>query len=209
MSSPPKERFLYQKIPLINHSCNPNVIRAWVRGDYRRKQVRAIKMIEKDEEIMLSYLHSHEFSIGSREFRRQELLSWHAFLCHCPVCSMEEDTLAVDERIRLEIREKTTEIEVLMPLHQDPARNSLKKVMMSHQRKMDLVQELDLSMVYFGELLISSEIAVYAKKCGVPAPDPEICKQEALEFAKKCGDVTMYIFNKWSSKVPHKERVIN
>ena len=36
---------LYNNISRINHSCNPNAVSSWVMGDFKKKQIRAIKNI--------------------------------------------------------------------------------------------------------------------------------------------------------------------
>ena len=43
------ESGLYHKISLINHSCKPNAQYTWVMGDIKKKQVRAVKTIQKDQ----------------------------------------------------------------------------------------------------------------------------------------------------------------
>ena len=69
-----REVSLYSQISLINHSCIPNAMWSWVSGDVRRSQVRALRDIQKDEEILGSYYDTTEFNYGSRQFRRQKLL---------------------------------------------------------------------------------------------------------------------------------------
>ena len=98
---------------LINHGCVPNVIESKAKGDYKRKQVRAVMVIEKGEEILSCYLEEPEFLYGSREFRQQELLERSAFLCQCSQCSLEGAALQDDERMRAGIRETDREIKVV------------------------------------------------------------------------------------------------
>ena len=82
---------LYNDISRINHSCYPNAIWSWVMGDFTRKQVRAVRTIEKDQEILTNYYHgkhsSDKFISGSREFRQGS--TDRGFLCECSVCSLE------------------------------------------------------------------------------------------------------------------------
>ena len=99
---------------LLNHCCVPNVVQSWVIGDYRRRQLRALRDIEKDEEILTAYCPTQEFVYGTRDFRRQKLLETSAFLCECSVCSLEGEDLEENERIREEIRDKEREIDQLM-----------------------------------------------------------------------------------------------
>ena len=56
--SKPTEIGLYNYISLINHACVGNATTSWVMGDFKRKQVRAIRTIGKDEEILVSYLNT-------------------------------------------------------------------------------------------------------------------------------------------------------
>ena len=79
------EMGLYYNWSLINHACIPNAT--------RRHQVRALMVIEKDEEILVSYQEQDNFIFGSREFRRQKLLEIFAFLCGCSECSLEGEDL--------------------------------------------------------------------------------------------------------------------
>ena len=69
------ERGLHIKVSLINHSCVPNTMWRWVVGDFTRHQVKAIMAMEKDEEILPSYLDYEEFVFGSWKLGRLKLLS--------------------------------------------------------------------------------------------------------------------------------------
>ena len=43
---------IYNKISLINHACILNATLSWVMGDFKRRQVRAFRIIEEDEEVL-------------------------------------------------------------------------------------------------------------------------------------------------------------
>ena len=182
---------LYSHVSLINHACVSNSVRSWVMGDFERKQVRAIKTIEKDEEILTSYLFPKEFVYGSREFRQQKLLEFVGFLCQCSVCSLEGEALLEDDRIRAKIRQKTAEINQLLSCEESAVEEAMKVA----QRKTKLVQKLDIRSEFFSEMIQFCGFAVLARKKGISAPDPEIFRQEALKYAKMSGDCYIYSCN--------------
>ena len=98
---------------LLNHACVPNVVQSWVIGDYRRRQLRALMTIEKDEEILTAYVPTDDFVYGTRDFRQQKLLETFAFRCQCSECSLEGEELEDNERMRAVIRENETEVKRL------------------------------------------------------------------------------------------------
>ena len=179
---------------LINHSCVPNVVSSWVMGDFKRRRVRALKTIEKDEEILISYRNSAEFIYGSRESRRQELLEDGVFLCECSECSLEGQDLEDNERMRAEIREKKVEITELVnceghiPLIR-PSRRDVKKAMKLTQQRINLVQKLDIRAGIFCGMIDFYQFAVLARRMNISTPlDPESYRREALKYAKMFGD---------------------
>ena len=103
--SNPRDAGIYNTIHRINHSCVPNATKTWVMGDFRRKQVRAMMVIEKDEEILLNYRNTSEFVYGSRESRQRRMLQLRGFLCECSECSLEGEDLEENDRMREEIKE--------------------------------------------------------------------------------------------------------
>ena len=109
---------------LLNHACVPNVVQSWVIGDYRRRQLRALMNIEKDEEILTAYIPTQEFVYGTREFRRQQLWETSAFNCQCSECSLEGEALEENERMRAEIREKEARIGQLINCGRIPERQA-------------------------------------------------------------------------------------
>ena len=203
------EGSLYNTISLINHSCDPNALTSWVMGDFSRKQIRALKSIDKDEEILISYDKGGfrvVLSFGSRKFRQNEIMERFWFLCHCPECSLEGEALKENERVRQEIRGKIREIkEIWIKTEEIPKitettgemgkqyfQTLLKRVLKLHQKKMKLIEELDLKMESVSELRNFFVVATLAKKCEISATDPEVLKMKALEYGKKYGDEELY-----------------
>ena len=181
---------LYNKISLINHSCIPNATLSWVMGDFKRKQVRAFRIIEKDEEIVASYLKS-DFIYVSRESRRQELLETYGFPCQCSECSREGEDLEENERMRAEIREKGEEGNQLVGrLGSEPVpRKSVKKAMKLSQQRTKLIQKLSIWAGVVSAMIEFYRAAKVARRMGIPCEnDPETFKQEALKYAKLFGD---------------------
>ena len=89
---------LFLNISRVNHSCCPNSVDC--KGMV--KEVRAIKHINRGEEITMSYLVNN-WDIQAN--RRKELSYWQ-FECACQVCSLTGRDLLHNEEIRQEIIEK-------------------------------------------------------------------------------------------------------
>lgn len=200
---PKNDGGLYNNISRINHSCVPNTTQSWVMGDFSRRQVRALKIIEKDEEIVGSYKGKHEFSYGSRQSRRQQLLELEGFLCSCSECSLQGEDLKDNERMREEIWEKGAEIRQLLPYEgSDPVPRTVKKAMKLSQKRMNLVKKLDIRKGFVTGMIDFYKLAVNAREMGIPCEnDPDIFKQEALKYANLFGDIYIYscskLLNNW------------
>ena len=192
-----KETGVYNKISFINHCCVGNSIKSWVMGDFRRQQVRAIKVIEKDEEILMNFRYNPKFVYGSREFRQQDLLETGMFLCKCSECSLEGRDLEDNEKLRAEIREFGEEIDELLAYDVSLERRSMKRAMKLAQKKTNIVQRLQIRVDYFTEMVVFFFAATRARAMGVSAPDPDIYKREALKFAKMFGDRHIYFYNRF------------
>ena len=97
---------LYGTISRINHSCRPNALWSFESGNEETKEVRAIKKIEKGQEILALYLggiiDSHTPCL-TRARRRSDLLRKFQFACSCELCSgadqEEEDLRARIKRL--------------------------------------------------------------------------------------------------------------
>ena len=204
------EKGVYATQSLLNHACVPNATTSWVMGDFKRRQGRALRAIEKDEEILINYRHMPEFLYGSREFRRQAL---PVFLCQCSDCSLEGEALEEKERMREEIREKKEEIERLLgcegfqknqplvPLSfrisASASRKAVKKAMKLAQERVKLIQKLDIRELFVQEMINFYGFAKMARRMDISCEnDPEIFKKEALKYAKLFGDELLYYYNR-------------
>ena len=183
---------LYNNISLINHSCIPNSIWSWVKGDFKRKQVRALKSIEKDEEILVNYSEQGpEINYGakSREFRRRDLLEKRGFLCLCSECSLEGKALELNESMRKEIGGMRLEI----------ARQSgllnFRRAMRVSLKMIGLVKKLDIRLQFLKELLTAFMVASLFERMNLSGPDdPELFKNAALGYV--IGDSYMHHYEK-------------
>ena len=188
---------LYTNISLMNHSCLPNTSCSWVMGDFRRKQVRAIKIIEKDEEILINYHSGPEISYGSREFRRQLILEYRGFLCGCSECSLEGEEREENDRMRAEIRQKDEELNQLNQLEDPFSRKPLKKAMKLFQQRLKLIQKLNIWAGVVAAMIEFYHLAVTAREMGISCEnDPQVFKQEAWKYAQMFGDNHIHLFNK-------------
>ena len=197
-----REVSLYSQISLINHSCIPNAMWSWVSGDVRRSQVRALRDIQKDEEILGSYYDTTEFNYGSRQFRRQKLLEKPGFWCECSECSQQGEE---KERKRQEIRDLETEgfhLERCVEFHDlGIMRRDTEKILKIAQLKMNLVKELGIRQMFVTELFSLYVLAHTAKMMGISAPDPDIFNRVALNYAKKYGETQMYHYNRFLKSI--------
>ena len=194
---------LYYTICQINHACVPNAVESYVMEKIERHQVRALRPIEKDEEILLAYFDKTETCYGSRNDRRERLQEKFGFLCECSECSLEGEALDINEGIRVEIRQITEERSRLMRPQgssSGPSRKNMKKSMKLSQQKVNLLQKLDLR-----ALFVTAMINFYAQsKMGrdnydIPSKnDPEVFKMEALKYAKMYGDCFIHIFHRYT-----------
>uniref|UniRef100_A0A6F9DU65 [histone H3]-lysine(4) N-trimethyltransferase n=1 Tax=Phallusia mammillata TaxID=59560 RepID=A0A6F9DU65_9ASCI len=70
---------IYPMMSLLNHDCNPNCV---ATNNGVNLELRALRPIEKDEELCISYVDSME----TREDRREKLSSQYYFDCECNLC---------------------------------------------------------------------------------------------------------------------------
>ena len=184
---------VYHDISFINHSCNPNVTWTWVRGDLQRKQVIAMKVIEKDQEIVVNYKDEEELNYGSRHFRRQFLMEKLCFLCQCSECSLEGAALLENERIREQIRRRNREIKVL--LGEYCPRKQLRAAELRHDT-VQLVKQLDLQREIPKQLLKTYDLLQASLPgCLSEVADLDMMRFEALETCDKLGDTLREFYN--------------
>nr|CAD7411112.1 unnamed protein product [Timema poppensis] len=71
----------YATMSLVNHSCDPNV----VRHSYRDTVVlRAIRLIKKDEQVLDNY--GYHYALHEKEERQSHLKDQYYFTCDCEAC---------------------------------------------------------------------------------------------------------------------------
>jgi len=97
-----KKTSLHRTISRLNHSCAPNVFWSWKKNDLWKteKEVRAIREIEKGEEIVASYI-ADGTSFELRTSRRMKLSKKWTFDCECMVCSLHGTDLKKNEETRM------------------------------------------------------------------------------------------------------------
>ena len=184
---------VYHDISFINHSCNPNVTWTWVRGDLQRKRVIAMKVIERDQEILVNYKDEEELNYGSRQSRRQFLLENLAFLCRCSECSLEGAALLENERIRKQIRRKNRKIAAL--LGEYCPWKQLRAAKLRHDT-VQLVKQLDLQREIPKQLLKTYDLLQASQPYSLPDdPDLDMMRFEALETCDKLGDTLREFYN--------------
>ena len=93
------------------------------------------------------------------------------------------------------IREKKAEINQLLSSGGSDSRRSVEKAMKVAQQKANLMEKLKLRLMFVSEMVMFHDAASDAKKLGISAPDPEYFKQEALKYARRKGDASMYYCN--------------
>ena len=185
-----EEVALYNNISLINHSCIPNSIMSWVKGDFKRKEVRALRTIEKGEEILVNYSDKGpdtNYGSKTREMRRQELLDQRGFLCQCSECSLEGKALEDNERLREKIGKMRASIALLIGVA------DFDGAMKASHEMIDLVKKLDIRLQFLKEYLGACMVANVMKKLAMSGPDPDIYKEAALGYA--IGDANMHHYN--------------
>lgn len=72
---------IFPTIARINHSCIPNVFRSW-NTSKKIQTVYALKEIEKNEEILASYIDLY----ADRATRQKQLKTSFRFECFCELC---------------------------------------------------------------------------------------------------------------------------
>ena len=73
----------------------------------------------------------------------------------------------------------------------------MKKAMKLAQQRVNLVQKLNIRVMFVSEMINFYDAASDAKKMGISSPDPDTFKHEALKYAKKYGDALMYCCSKY------------
>ena len=85
-----KRSSLYLNIALINHSCAPNVAEGPVNPleNVRKLEIRAIRNIDRGEEITKCYIEEDYFTLYCNSDRRRiKIRQNYGFYCRCQYCS--------------------------------------------------------------------------------------------------------------------------
>lgn len=196
---------LYFTMTHINHACVPNAVHSYVMGDIKKHQLRALMDIEKDQEILVSYM-SEKICYDSRDCRREKLWERFVFLCSCSECSLEGEALDINEGLRAKLRQiiaKKLQVDQLLSPYgasnSAPPRELVKKSMKLTQKRVKLVQKLDLRDRFVTAMVNSYGLASIGQSLDNPIPnEKEIYKQEALKYAKMFGDCFIHAFYRYS-----------
>jgi hypothetical protein len=90
------ERALFPQIARINHSCTPNAQANW-HPTMGKFNVHAIRDIEPNEELNISYLHE---TGALRDARVEKLSDGYGFTCNCPACDLSTEKARIWEANR-------------------------------------------------------------------------------------------------------------
>lgn len=77
---------LFKSCSFLNHSCIPNTFRSYFREDSSVVFVKAIRDIEKDEEITVCYTNP----LFTLQMRQDALQLLYSFECKCERCQFED-----------------------------------------------------------------------------------------------------------------------
>jgi len=187
------EGALYHHISLINHSCNPNAVWSWTKGNFRKKVVRAIKPIKKGEEILVNYIDLEDFNYGNRESRRLALVDKFGFFCKCSECSLEGDEFDLNEQHRLEVVQNLEAVKTLMAKHNE---RSTVQALNTGSSTVVLVKELGLMLELPRILLNMYQVATAARYQNIiGSVNPAVFGDRALALCSLFGDSFLYFYN--------------
>jgi len=187
------EGALYHHISLINHSCNPNAVWSWTKGNFRKKVVRAIKPIKKGEEILVNYIDLEDFNYGNRESRRLALVDKFGFFCKCSECSLEGDEFDLNEQHRLEVVQNLETVKTLMAKHNE---RSTVQALNTGSSTVVLVKELGLMLELPRILLNMYQVATAARYQNIiGSVNPAVFGDRALALCSLFGDSFLYFYN--------------
>jgi len=187
------EGALYHHISLINHSCNPNAVWSWTKGNFRKKVVRAIKPIKKGEEILVNYIDLEDFNYGNKESRRLALVDKFGFFCKCSECSLEGDEFDLNEQHRLEVVQNLETVKTLMAKHNE---RSTVQALNTGSSTVVLVKELGLMLELPRILLNMYQVATAARYQNIiGSVNPAVFGDRALALCSLFGDSFLYFYN--------------
>ena len=188
---------LYKTISRINHSCAPNVVWCWIKGDKSKsvKQVRVCREIQEGEEILATYIEPIK-TFPSREERQQNLKSWN-FTCDCEVCALTGDELLKNERARERMRFLHTAARQAHLCSIEMAYNMAKeKVALNESMKKEMIVNLPFA------LMECYELAVYCK-----LPNSRLYMKKAKAMFELFGDQFVHGYTQWMKSVERNKRL--
>ena len=101
----------------VNHACVPNVHHQW-NAATRRQELRAIRRIKKNEEILTSYFDGAGMTRDERH--SLQLKKWN-FCCACAKCSLQGEALAASDAREIEIARLDSGIAIIAPFDPEKA----------------------------------------------------------------------------------------
>lgn len=103
---------IFRNICRINHSCVPNS-----QGNFNTAigcfTVHAVRPIDNEEEITISYLEEHG---ATRDSRQTRLFHGYGFTCNCPICDSSTTVAQKSEERRRQFRQRLREHAERIPL---------------------------------------------------------------------------------------------
>ena len=198
---------LYMTISRVNHSCAPNVVWSWIEEDESRsvKEVRVCRKINEGEEILASYIPSHEI-FPSKDDRHTMLRNWN-FTCNCEVCSLTGDELIENEKAREKISylHKAVVVEAnfgSMDQAYEAAKEKL-KIMSSIEKEMIL--QLPTALMECCEMAahcnLTSSSDEDEDEDAVPSSSTAELMGKAKDMSKLFGDCFVYNYQKKTERI--------
>lgn len=92
------ENGIFPRVARINHSCIPNAHHHWNQNTYC-ETIYAVKDIEKDEEILISYINT----FVDRATRLKKLKYYFNFDCLCDTCRISDPIIRKKSDLRRRI----------------------------------------------------------------------------------------------------------
>jgi len=189
----PTEGALYHHISLLNHSCIPNAVWSWSKGEYRRKVVRTMRVVGKGEELLVNYLDMEAFNLGAREDRRAALLDKFGFICRCSECGLEGRELETNEERRREVVTNLAAVKAFMETFDEKSTVAALRLGTS---TVQVVKELGLVLELPRILLNMYQVATAARYQNIiGSANPAVYRDAALSFCSKFGDSFLHFFH--------------
>ena len=192
---------LYMTISRINHSCAPNVIWSWIKGDKSRsvKRVRVCREIKEGEEILASYCVNVDLVLSKDE--RQKMLSNWNFTCNCEVCSLTGDELMENEKVRNMINyyHKSVPFEINFGSKERAHKIAKKKVEYMESIEKEVIVHLP------SALMECCETAAY---CNLPSSSTAELRKKAKDMAELFADTIVYNYVEMEKRIVRNCRLL-